>query len=163
VATLSVFEFRAPDAAEQALKSLQELQKQQLIVINDAAIVSWPVGKKKPKTYQAFNTGVAGALGGAFWGMLFGFLFFIPLLGMAMGAVLGGLTGMLRDYGIDDTFIKKIRNDITEGTSALFLMTSHEVNDKVVAEMKNWPSFEIVSTNLSVEQEERLRLEFGEG
>jgi uncharacterized membrane protein len=163
VATLSVFEFRAPDAAEQALKSLLELQKQQLIVINDAAIVTWPEGKKKPKTYQAVNTGVAGALGGAFWGMLFGFLFFIPFLGMAMGAVLGGLTGKLRDYGIDDTFIKKIRDDITEGTSALFLMTSNEVGDKVVDEMKTWPTFEIVSTNLSVEQEEKLRLEFGEG
>lgn len=66
MATLTVFKFGTPDGAAQALGSLEELQKQQLLTILDAAIVTWPVGKKKPKTRQMFSTAAAGALSGAF-------------------------------------------------------------------------------------------------
>jgi uncharacterized membrane protein len=162
MATLTEFKFDTPDGAEKALDSVLAMQKQLLVDVADAAVVSWPPGAKKPKTRQAFSTGAAGALGGAFWGMLFGLIFFVPLLGMAMGAVVGGLTGKMRDYGIDDKFIDEVKSKVTEGTSALFLLTNNAVADRVVAEMKNWPKFEIISTNLSAEQEAQLRAEFGE-
>ena len=162
MSTMTVFKFETPDGAEQALDSVLAMQKQMLVDVQDAAIVSWPEGKKKPKTRQAFSTGAAGALGGAFWGMLFGLIFFMPLLGLAMGAVIGGLTGKMRDYGIDDRFIDQVKAKVTEGTSALFLLTDNEVADRVTAEMKNWPKFEIISTNLSAEQDAKLRAEFGE-
>ena len=162
MSTMTVFKFETPDGATQALDNVLVMQKQMLLNVRDAAIVSWPAGKKKPKTRQAYSTGAAGALGGAFWGMLFGLIFFMPLLGMAMGAVVGGLTGKMRDYGIDDRFINEIKSKVTEGTSALFLITDNEVADRVLAEMKNWPKFEVVSTNLSAEQDEKLRAEFGE-
>jgi uncharacterized membrane protein len=50
---------------------------------------------------------------------------------------------------------------VTEGTSALFLMTSNAVKDKVVEEMKGF-EFEIIATNLSKEEEEKLQAAFGE-
>ena len=162
MSTLSAFKFETPDGAQQALDSVLAMQKQMLVNVRYAAIVTWPEGKKKPKTRQAYSTGAAGALGGAFWGMLFGLIFFMPLLGMAMGAVIGGLTGKMRDYGIDDRFINEVKAKVTEGTSALFLLTDNAVEDRVVAEMKNWPKFEVISTNLSQEQDEKLRAEFGE-
>ena len=93
MATLSALKFGTIDGADQALAALQGLQKQQLIVIQDAAVVSWPQGAKKPKTRQTHSMAAAGAMGGAFWGMLFGLLFFIPFLGLAIGAVMGGLMG----------------------------------------------------------------------
>jgi uncharacterized membrane protein len=49
-------------------------------------VVTWPAGKKKPKTRQLHKVAAIGAMGGAFWGMLFGILFLVPLLGMALGA-----------------------------------------------------------------------------
>ncbi|MFN3334188.1 MAG: DUF1269 domain-containing protein [Caldilinea sp.] len=162
MATLTVLKFGAPDGAAQALSSLQAMQKQQLITILDAAMVTWPEGKKKPKTRQMFSTSAAGAMGGAFWGMLFGLIFFIPFLGLAIGALTGALMGKFTDYGISDQFIKDVREKVTEGTSALFVLSTGEVADRVVAEMKSWPAFEIVSTNLSAEQEAQLRAEFGE-
>ena len=73
----------------------------------------------------------AGALGGAFWGFLFGLLFFIPLFGMAIGAAMGALAGSMGDVGIDDQFINEVREKITPGTSALFLMTQNAVEDKL--------------------------------
>jgi uncharacterized membrane protein len=162
MATLSALKFGTADGADQALAALQGLEKQQLLVIQDAAIVTWPVGKKKPKTRQTHSMAGAGALGGAFWGMLFGLLFFIPFIGLAIGAVMGGLMGKFTDYGIDDKFIKEVQSKVTEGTSALFLLTSNAVTDKVVEEMKKLPKFEIIQTNLTKEQEDKLRAEFGE-
>ena len=94
-------------------------------------------------------------------GQLFGILFFVPLLGMALGAAMGALTGSLRDVGISDNFIRDCRDKITEGTSALFLMTTDAVKDKVVDAMKQH-KFEIVTTNLSKEQEEALHAAFDE-
>jgi uncharacterized membrane protein len=60
----------------------------------------------------------------AFWGLLFGLIFFVPFLGLAIGAAIGALAGKMSDYGIDDNFIKQTREKVTEGTSALFLMTT---------------------------------------
>src|SRR4030095_14588065 len=120
--TLSVIKFDNPAGADQALQTLQGLQKQQLIEVQDAAVVSWPADATAPNTNKAFSRTGAGALAGSFWGFLFGLLFFIPLLGLAIGAAMGAITGALSDYGIDDDFIKKSRDKITPETPALFLM-----------------------------------------
>ncbi len=161
MATLSALKFNTPDGAEQMLHTVQDLQKQQLIQLQDAAIVSWPEGKKKPKTKQLQSMAGAGALGGAFWGMLFGLLFFVPFLGLAIGAGMGALAGHFTDYGIDDKFINSVKQKVTPGTSALFLLTANAVTDKVVAALKG-QKFEIIQTNLSAEQEAKLRAELGE-
>jgi uncharacterized membrane protein len=161
MATLSVLKFNSPDGANQALTTLQRLQQQQLIQVLDAAIVSWPPDKKSPKTKQALNTAGAGALGGAFWGLLFGLIFFIPILGLAIGAATGALAGALTDVGIDDNFIKQSRDKVTPGTSALFLMTEGAVVDRVIPELQALNP-ELISTNLSAEQEAKLRELFSE-
>ena len=162
MATITSFKFDTADGAEQMLDLVKELSKQQLITLQDAAIVTWPQGKKKPKTRQLESLTGAGALSGAFWGMLFGLIFFVPFFGMAVGAAMGALTGKFSDYGIDDDFIKSVGQQVTEGTSALFLMTSDAVVDKVseAVKAKGW-NFELLSTNLSKEQEDQLRMDFG--
>src|SRR5262245_54318626 len=100
MATLTVFKFETPDGADKGLTLMQNLMKQNLIQVHDAAVVSWPQGARKPRTRQQTNLKAIGALDGAFWGMLFGLLFFVPLLGMAVGAAMGSLTGLFVDYGI---------------------------------------------------------------
>jgi uncharacterized membrane protein len=159
MATLTVFKFATPDGAEQMLDTVKSLQKQELVKLHDAAIVTWPQGRKSPKTKQLANLAGIGALDGAFWGMLFGLIFFVPFFGLAVGAAFGALGGALSDYGIDDAFIKKTREKVTEGTSALFLMTSDAVQDKVIAQLKG-REFELIASNLTGEQEEQLRAAF---
>lgn len=161
MATLSVFKFHTPDGAERALEALQDLQKQHLLQIEDAAMVVWPKGAKKPKTKQTVNLTGVGALGGAFWGMLFGLIFFVPLFGLAIGAAMGALASHFADYGINDDFIKDMRSKITEGTSALFLLTSNAVEERMVERLKELPKFDILATNLTAEQEEKLRAALG--
>jgi uncharacterized membrane protein len=161
MATLTVLKFDSPTGAENALGIIKDLTKQQLINLHDAAIVTWPQGKKKPKTQQLTSMAGVGALEGAFWGMLFGLLFFVPFFGLAIGAAMGGLAGKFADYGIDDNFIKSVRDQVTEGTSALFLMTSGAVRDKVADALKG-TKFELIASNLTKEQEDELRAAFAE-
>jgi uncharacterized membrane protein len=161
MATLTVWKFDSPEGADQAVHTLEQLSRQQLVNIHDAAIVSWQLDKKKPKTRQLNSLVGGGALGGAFWGMLFGLIFFVPLLGAAIGAGMGALAGSLGDVGIDDDFINQARDEVTPGTSALFVMTSDVVQEKVkeaFAEHKP----QLLYTNLSSEQESALRQAFGE-
>ena len=131
MSTLSVWRFDTPDGAQKAVDTLQTLSTQQLITVHDAATVSWPTGAKKPKTRHLNDMTGAGALGGAFWGMLFGLLFLVPLLGAAIGAAAGALMGKMADVGITDDFVKRTREKITPGTSALFVLTSDAVRDRV--------------------------------
>lgn len=161
MATLTVLKFETADGAEKALEVVKDLSKQHLITLHDAAIVKWPEGKKKPKTEQLTSLTGAGALSGAFWGMLFGLIFFVPILGLAVGATMGALTGSMADVGINDDFIRSVRSKVTEGTSALFLMTSDAVKDKV-AEAFRGMKFELIASNLSKEEEDKLRAVFVE-
>ena len=161
MATLTAWAYPGAGDAEQAVERLKELQAQKLVTIQDAAIVSWAEGAKKPKTRQLNNLTGAGALGGAFWGMLFGLLFFVPLLGMAVGAAVGALTGSMTDVGIDDNFINSVKQRVTPGTSALFLLTSDAVVDRVREGMGGTQG-ELIASNLSAEQEAKLREVFAE-
>ncbi|WP_240664236.1 DUF1269 domain-containing protein [Methanosarcina sp. MSH10X1] len=140
---------------------IQDLSKQNLINLHDAAIVTWPADKKKPKTKQLSDLSGVGSMSGAFWGLLFGLIFFVPIFGMVVGAALGALTGSMADVGISDDFIKSVRSKVTPGTSALFLMTSDAVKDRVFEAMQQF-NFEIIATNLSREEEEKLRAAFAE-
>ena len=161
MATLTAWAFPTVDGADQAVDQVKQLQTQALIKLQDAAVVTWPTGKNKPKTRQLNDLTGAGALGGAFWGMLFGLLFFIPLLGAAIGAAMGALTGSMTDVGIDDNFIKAVKQRITPGTSGLFLLTSDAVMDRVQDAFAGLNP-ELIASNLSTEQEAKLREVFTE-
>ena len=157
--TMTVWKFGSTTGAESALDTLKNLQTEGLITVHDAAIVSWQEGKKRPKTRQLHNLAGAGALSGTFWGMLFGLIFFMPFLGAAIGAATGALAGSMSDVGIDDDFIAQVRGEVVPGTSALFLLTSNAVVDKVVAAFEG-SDMHLIHTNLSNEEEAELRESF---
>jgi uncharacterized membrane protein len=153
MATITVLKFNSEGSAENVLSVVLNLTTP-----HEAAIVTWPTGKKKPKTKQLPSIAELGTLQGSFWGILFGLIFFIPLYGLAESAT---MSGSLADIGIDDDFINSAREKITEGTSALFLLTSGAVLDKVCEAMKGM-DFELIASNLSKEQEAKLRETFAE-
>lgn len=158
MATFTVTQFDTADGAERVLATLTRLQEEELISIEDAAIVTWPPGADGPQTTQLRNLALNGTLGGAFWGMLFGILFTVPVIGLAVGAASGAIGAAFVDVGIDDTFIKRTREQLAPGTSALFLMTSGAVRDRVAAELRGeLGNVTLLHTNLSPDQEQKLR------
>ena len=70
MATLSVLKFNDPYGADRVLVALQGLQEREMITLEDAAVVSWPQGNRRPKTHQLHSTAGAGAGWGAFWDAL---------------------------------------------------------------------------------------------
>jgi uncharacterized membrane protein len=50
MATLSVLKLNDLDGADKVLLALQGLQERQMITLEDAAVVRWPPGNKKPTT-----------------------------------------------------------------------------------------------------------------
>ncbi|HST38049.1 MAG TPA: DUF1269 domain-containing protein, partial [Conexibacter sp.] len=159
MATLTVWRFDDAAGAENAVATLQDLQRQELIQLHDAATVTWESGKKKPKTRHLDDMTSRGALGGAFWGLLFGLIFFVPLLGLAVGAAAGALGGSLANVGIDKEFIERVRAEIRPGSSALFILTSGAVVDRI-HDAFSGSHAQLVQTNLSEEQEAQLRATF---
>jgi uncharacterized membrane protein len=61
MAMLVVFKFPTAEGTNTMLYTLEGLQKQQLIHIQDGAIVSWPAGASKPKTSQLSKGVMTGA------------------------------------------------------------------------------------------------------
>jgi uncharacterized membrane protein len=155
MAELIVLGFKDETTADTAIGELENMQRENLIVLADwARVIRRPDGKIDVR--QATNTAGTGAAGGALWGTLFGLIFLMPLAGAAIGAATGALMGALSDYGIDDKFVKDIGQKITPGTSALFLYIVQATTDRVVDRLKELQP-EILRTSLSQEAEEKLR------
>ena len=154
MATLTVWHFDTTGGAGHVVGVLDRLD------VQDAALVEWESGSRKPRV-RALD-GDPGALGPGFWGLLFGLVFFVPLLGAAMGAATGALAGALADVGIDDHFINRVRDQVTPGTSALFLLTSGSVVGQLHDAVAAGPRPEPITTDLDAEQEAALRAVFGD-
>lgn len=158
---LIVFSFSTETGASEMDETIHMLKKEELITLEDAAVVVRNHdGKVKVK--QATNLVGAGAVGGAFWGMLIGLLFWMPWLGMAIGAITGAISGKLSDYGINDDFINEVSQTIEPGGSALFLLISKWTEDKVLDRLSKFNA-KVVRTSLSKEEEQKLKSAFGAG
>lgn len=157
MSSLVVLAFDDMNGAERMRDKLYDFQKRELIRLEDAAVVVRnESGRAKVK--QAHSLVGAGALGGAFWGMLIGLLFFAPWLGLLAGAAGGALSGKLGDIGIDDSFIEDVSDAIQPGESALFLLVRDAQLERIASETDE--TFDIIQTNLSPEDETRLREAF---
>jgi len=158
---LIVLAFPNDTAAFEVRDKLISIQKERLITLADAAVaLRDKEGKLRIK--QVVDLAAAGALGGAFWGLLAGILFWMPFMGMALGTLTGAISGSLSDHGVSDDFIREVAQSIEPGQSALFLLVVEATADRVIDEIKPWNP-RVLRTNLSKEQEARLRASFGEG
>jgi uncharacterized membrane protein len=158
---LIVFAFSTEGGAFSMDDTIHQLKKEELMTLDDAAVVIRKLdGKIKVK--QATHLVGVGMVGGAFWGMLIGLFFWMPWLGLAVGAVTGALLGATTDYGINDEFIKEVGGTIKPGGSALFLLISKWTEDKALERLSKFNAT-IVRTSLTKEEEEKLKAAFGAG
>ena len=153
----TVWKFETPEGAEHASALLDSAADEGLIKMLDHAVVSWPVGAKRPETDHQHDSVRHGGAWGALWGLLFGAMFLVPVLGAAAGAAIGGLSKATRGVGITKEQLETIRAEITEGTSALFLVTEQGDLDRV-GERFHGTHMKLVDTNLT-DAEQKLLLE----
>lgn len=160
---LVAISFKGADTAQKVLHELVELQKEYLVELNDACVVTRDA-KGRLHLHQMVNTVAGGAIGGAarggLLGLLVGLLFMNPLIGWAIGtaagAAGGALGGKLADYGINDGFIKEVGEAVTEDSSALFVLFKKVTLDRVLPDLEKY-SGTVLRTSLSEQQEAELR------
>ena len=128
--SLSIWIFDTAEAAEPALRTLGRLEMQGHVDVDDAAVVTWPSGDMRPRTYQAGSADGDAALSGAFWGLLFGLVFLLPLTDRLRGRDDG--FGLER-VGLPDRFLGEVRHRVRPGTSGLFLLTPDAAVERIPA------------------------------
>lgn len=156
MSTLVAVAYPDVSTAQTVLGRLADMQKRQLITLEDAVVVEHR-DNGKIKLHQSLSTTGAGAVGGALWGGLIGLLFLAPLLGMAVGAGAGAASGAMTDVGVDDNFMKDLGQNLTPGAAALVLLVREATYDKVIAELGGQYQGKLLQTSLSTEDEARLR------
>jgi uncharacterized membrane protein len=149
--------FPTVSEAEEVRRDLVDIQKEELIALEDAVVVENDVDGKV-HLRQALNLTTAGAIGGGFWGSLVGLLFLNPLLGAAVGAGIGAASGSLSDLGINDNFLREVGETLPPGTAALCLLVRNSTPDRLVERLRTHaPHARLLRTSLSHTDEERLR------
>ena len=142
---------------QQALDALGEMQKMQILELEDAAFASKDEkGKVKVKDTLEQQTTGASATWGFFWGFLIGLIFGGPLFWGLFTALLSGLFAKHRDVGVDNAFMKEVSDALPAGGSAIFLLVVKATPDKVIAEMQKYGGH-VVQTSLSKEDEKALQ------
>ena len=157
MSTLVAFVFNDESTAFDMRAALARMQKQYLLEMEDAVVVTRDQNGKT-KLHQAMNLTASGATSGAFWGMLIGMLFLNPLLGAAVGAGAGAISGSLANVGIDNKWMKEIGESLHPGTSALFVLARKVTSDKVLDGLKEFAGKgRVFQTSLTKDDEQSLR------
>ncbi len=160
--TLTVWQFDAPGGADEVLPQLERLAADGVARVDDAALVSWPLGRRKPSTRNLGTlVGQEGHLWGGFWGVLLGLVFLVPLAGPALGAAAGAVAGSLADFGVGDDFVVRVRTAVGPGTSAVFVVSTRASADRLANELHG-VGVRVIRADLSLAQAARLRDALGE-
>ncbi|HWK26094.1 MAG TPA: DUF1269 domain-containing protein [Solirubrobacter sp.] len=155
--TLCVWCFADPEAAERVLPRLSDAR----VVIDDAALVTWPPGRRTPASRELGSSDGPGHLWGGFWGMLLGLIFVTPVAGPTFGAAAGALAGRLADFGVADDFVKRVRETVTPGRSAIFALCDRPSAEWVGDRLAGLDLARLRS-ELSLEQAQHLRDTLGD-
>jgi uncharacterized membrane protein len=162
VTDLIAIKYDDTTTALEAMDKVGELA-QELIIQPDAVAVIIRSEQGKFRTVTNQHAVGGGTTWGMFWGLLFGMLFFVPVLGMALGAAFGALGGKLAKDAIDKEFQQQVRDALTPGTSALFMIVNKVTPDKALAGLSQYGGT-VIKTSFSEEVEAEIQRELhGEG
>ena len=121
---LIVAAFQEEDKAEEVLNALKQLEKEEIIdLVNAAVITKDDKGKVAIKETQDVRAG-RGALFGAVAGGLIGLLGGPAgvVIGAAAGAATGGVAASKIDMGFPDDTLEELQEALTPGSSAILAL-----------------------------------------
>jgi uncharacterized membrane protein len=152
MATLVVIRYADQGVAEDARKSVQELEDELTIPADHVASIERDVEGR----YHAHISHSGACTGkdadwGSFWGALFGMLFYAP----AAGAALGQLRDDLDEEKIEKRYWEDVREKVKPGTSAVFILIEHATAGKMVDALAHYGGT-MIDTSLSNTELARL-------
>src|ERR1700733_7575809 len=134
MSALTAWRFAGTEGADDAVLRLKQLDAQELIDLEDVAVIRWPQYAGQPAA-QAQGTDEGGKR--------------------------SAIAKKLRKSVIDSSMVESVKGDMTPGTSALVLLTSGAVIDTIARAFQGQP-MEVIRSDLSVQQQDQVRAAFGD-
>lgn len=180
MSTLVVLGFDGHTTAELVMQQLHTLEESGDITLEDAVIATRPpLGETRSINYGQGSPGQPSVVPsephgdeivikqmhsktgkftrrGAGVGLVAGLLLGGPIGGALAGATIGAIGSKLKDYGIDDSFIKEASQALKPDSSAIFLLGTAEHGEKLLAELQSYQP-KLLTTSLDPAEEQRLR------
>jgi uncharacterized membrane protein len=128
----TAWRFSGTEGADEAVLRLQQLDAQDLIDVQDVAVIRWPQYAAAP-TAQEHVTEAGGKM--------------------------SSLVHKMRHGAIDDSMIDSVKGDMLPGTSALILLSS-DAAVGAVANAFEGHAMELIRSDLNVQQQDALRSAF---
>jgi len=150
-----VITFEDETQAISVLRSLKNLENQEMLNLDDAAvIVKDAQGKIQVKNMMEKNVKAGAAVGGLL-GLAIGTILF-PVAGIAIGAASGALIGKSLGNGVDKQFVKDVQESLAPSSSAILFIVSHENTGVLIAALEPY-SGKIYQSSFDSEAEAEIR------
>ncbi len=155
MSNLIVITFDDENQAPAVFQSLKKLEHQDLLNLDDAAIIVKDAdGKVHVKNLVESGVKV-GAVAGGIFGLLIGGLLF-PIAGLALGIAGGALIGKSFETGVDQKFVKEVKEGLKPCSSGILFIVSNENTGVLVAALEPYNG-KLYQTTLDSEVEAELK------
>jgi uncharacterized membrane protein len=134
MSALTAWRFSGTEGADEAVLRLKRLAAQDLIDLQDVAVLRWPQYAAQPSAQEHVTD---------------------------EGSKVSTLAKKLRKSVIDNSMVEAVKGDMTPGTSALVLLTA-DAKIETVAKAFEGQSMELIRSDLSVQQQDQVRAEFSD-
>ncbi len=130
----TAWRFKGTEGADAAVLRLKQLDAQDLIEVQDVAVIRWPHYATAPQAQEHVTD---------------------------EGSRASSFAKKLTKAGIEGSMLDSVKGDMTPGTSALVLLSANAAID-TVAQAFEGHAMELMRSDLSVQQEDQLRAAFAE-
>lgn len=133
--------FDSVDGADIAVKKLQEMEKRDLLDVDNTITVSKSASDKLDVHQTTGDSGKHGAKIGALVGAVAGLIFPPSILATtALGAAVGGMVGVLRGSEFDESYVKAMGDALQPRQSMLIALVDPQWQDEVQAALEGLAS-----------------------
>jgi uncharacterized membrane protein len=134
--TTTAWRFGGTEGADGAVLTLKQLDAQDLVDVQDVAVIRWPLYAAEPLAHEHVTE---------------------------EGSKISSMVQRrLRHAAIDPSMIESVKGDIGPGSSALVVLSSDAAIDKV-ADAFRGSAMELIRSDLSVQQQDQIGAAFGQG
>jgi len=134
MSTLTAWRFSGTEAADGAVLRLKRLNAQDLIDVQDVAVLRWPQYAAEPLAQEHVTD---------------------------EGSKVSSFVHKLRHAVIESSMVESVKGDMTPGTSALVLLSADAVVG-AVAKAFEGSGIELIRSDLSVQDQDQLRAAFSD-
>jgi uncharacterized membrane protein len=132
--SLTAWRFSSTEGADDAVLRLNQLDEQDLIDVEDAAVIRWPQYASAPMAHEHVTR---------------------------QGSAFSSIAKKIAHSNIDRSMVDRVKGDMTPGTSALVLLSAN-ATVATVAKAFEGQSMELIRSDLTVQQEDQVRRVFGD-